>query len=121
MNQISPQSQYNEGTEPFQHLTTHHPRTTKAPTQPARKWTTEWHGLEDAEGILARRGRVRVQLWPDQWVIAVRKSNRDKWDPVSYHRECRGVLQVLREKQNVKGAEPLAEDYEQVRQALMAL
>ncbi|WP_116599214.1 hypothetical protein [Primorskyibacter marinus] len=121
MNQITPQSQYTEGTEPSQHFTTRHPRKTKVPTQPTRKWTTEWHGLEDAQGILAQHGRIRVQLWPDQWVIAVRNSNRNKWDTVSFHWECRGVVEVLREKQNVKQAKHLADDYEQVRQALMAL
>ncbi|WP_116599858.1 hypothetical protein [Primorskyibacter marinus] len=121
MNQITPKSQYTEGTEPSQHFTTRHPRKAKAPTQPTRKWTTEWHGLEDAQGILAQHGRIRVQLWPDQWVIAVRKSNRDKWDAVSFHRKCRGVLEVLKEKQNTTKVEQLAEDYETVRQALMRL
>lgn len=118
MNAYAPQSQYTADTAPLAPSGDHAPTNGfKGRTTPS-KWKTRWHGHEDDRGILAQSGRVRGELWKFQWVIAVRRSRKDDWQAISFHRDPSSLLRVLREKQGNKGAEDLAPDYELVQRRL---
>lgn len=83
-----------------------------------RQWTTPWHDFIDENGTLAERGRIRVVLRDDQFMI---ERFNAAWKPISFHRECDTVLRTLGEKSRMKTNGHLAGDYVAVRQVLEAL
>jgi hypothetical protein len=114
-------SQYEQGTAWLTHSSDQYPAQRVEDTQPASGWTSTLHTLVGSDGILAQHGRVRVQLWPDQWVIAVRKSNRETWDPVSFHRSTPSLIRVLGEKSRSTKSAELSQAFGASRSTLLRL
>ena len=110
-----------EASLPFGHST---PGRAPKTSQPEVKWRTRWHDHVGQAGILAEYGRVKVHLpddEPQQWIISVKRCDREKWECVSFHLEEDALLERLSDKQSEKGGEHLAPDYEAVRQELAML